>query len=227
MSLQYKVATIEELPKAQQKMYTETDDGFVLDIEGIPEQDVSGLKSALDKEREGRKDAEKLLKTSQKQAKDEADAAARLSGDIETIEKNLRDHYQGDIDSLTERVQARDKKLARVLLRDEAHRIATDIAVDTDAIEMVAEWIQNRIGIQEKDDDFEVIVTGESGGLTMKEFIKGLPTQKPLARLLKASNGTGGGASGISSGGTAKEKSDMGGTKSERIAAIGAKIASA
>ena len=40
MSLQYKVESIDELPKTQQKMYTETDDGFVLDIEGIPEPDV-------------------------------------------------------------------------------------------------------------------------------------------------------------------------------------------
>jgi uncharacterized phage infection (PIP) family protein YhgE len=220
MSLQYKLDSIEDIPKAQQKMYTETDDGFVLDVEGIEVPDVSGLKSALDKERGRAKDAEKALSESQKKAKKEKDEAARLAGDIETVEENLREHYQGDIDSLTDKIKARDQKLAKVLLRDEAHRIAADIAVDTDAIEVVAEWIQHRIGIEENDGDFQVIVTGESSGLSLKEFTEGLTKQKSLSRLLKASNGTGGGSAGPSSGGTAKPKSNIGGTRAERVASI-------
>lgn len=58
------------LPEATRSFYRQAGDGFVLDAEGV--EDVSGLKTALDKERDARRAAEKAAK----------DAAARF-GDID------------------------------------------------------------------------------------------------------------------------------------------------
>ena len=54
MSLPAIVDSLEDLPEAVRAFYVETEDGrFRLDAEGV--EDVSGLKSALEKEREARK----------------------------------------------------------------------------------------------------------------------------------------------------------------------------
>ena len=230
--MQLNVETLEDIPKPLQKLYTASDSGFILDVEGL--EDTTGLKSALQKERDNNKGLKLDLKTLRTDADDvekarlkaEADALEK-TGDLDKIKENLSKHYQGDIDALIKKVSARDQKLERVLLRDEANRIASEIAVDTDSIPVLAEWIKHRIGIEEKDGEFNVIVTGESSGLSMKEFIEGLTQQKPLARLLKASNGTGGGASGDTSGGTANTKGNMGGSKAERLVAIKERLAQA
>ena len=46
MSLQYQVKDLEGLDEAVQTLYEKTDDGYRLKVEGIPQEDVSGLKSA-------------------------------------------------------------------------------------------------------------------------------------------------------------------------------------
>lgn len=61
MALKLIVDTLEGIPEAQQALYTKTTDGkFRLDVDGV--EDVSGVKSALQKEREARSALEKKLK---------------------------------------------------------------------------------------------------------------------------------------------------------------------
>ena len=225
MALEYTVKTLDGLSEDVAKMYTETDGAFTLDVSGLDIPDVSGLKSALDKERDRANSEHKARKAAEKAAQEKEDAAARAAGDIETIEKNLREKYTGEIEERDAKISARDAKLSKVLHRDEAYRIANAQAVDSDAAEVVAEWIQNRTEIQEKDGDFVVLPKGDSMGLTMEEFVKKIPEQKALGRLIKSSNGTGGGATRTSGTGSANEtKGDLGGNKAERVAAIKARI---
>lgn len=225
MTIDYKVDSLDGMSEDVAKMYAEKDGAYVLDVQGIDIPDVSGLKSALDKERDRANAAEKAAKQAAKEALEKEEAAARAAGDIETVEKNLREKYAAEIEEREARIAARDAKLSKVLHRDEAYRIANAQAVDSDAAEVVAEWIQNRTEIQEKDGDFVVVPKGDNMGLTMDEFIKKIPEQKALGRLIKSSNGTGGGAAGKSGTGSANQvKGDLGGTKEERIAAIRARI---
>ena len=225
MALDYTLKTLEGLSEDVAKMYTEKDGAFTLEVTGLDIPDVSGLKSALDKERIRANDEHKARKAAEKAAQEKDDAAARAAGDIQTVEDNLRKQYTGEIEELGAKVSARDEKLAKVLHRDEAYRIANSIAVDSDAAEVVAEWIQNRSEIQEKDGDFVVLPKGDNMGLTMEEFVKKIPEQKALGRLIKSSNGTGGGAAGSTGTGSAKQtKGDLGGSKAERVAAIKARI---
>jgi hypothetical protein len=220
MTLQYKIDSIDDLSDDVKKMYTEKDGAYVLDVAGLEIPDVKGLKSALDKERDRANAAEKAARDAEKEAKAKEDAAARAAGDIETVEKNLREQFTGEIESRDQMIAARDAKLAKVLIRDEAHRIATEHAVDTDSVPLLSEWIEHRIGIEEKDGDFTVVVKGENMGLTIDEFVKKLPEQKALGRLIKSSSGTGGGAAANTGAGSANLKGDLGGSKAERIAAI-------
>jgi len=61
-----------------QENYTKVDDGYVLTIEGMTNEDVSGLKSALAKEKERRKTAETNIETVQRE-KDELRASISTS----------------------------------------------------------------------------------------------------------------------------------------------------
>jgi hypothetical protein len=98
------------LDEGLQENYAKTDDGFMLTIEGMTHEDVSGLKSALEKERARRKaletdvakardatsDAERY-KTRFHAAKRDAEinaAVAMQAGNTETLAPLLREHVK-------------------------------------------------------------------------------------------------------------------------------------
>ena len=225
--LKYQVKSIDKLPKEVADLYEKGEDGYTLKVEGVPKpEDNSGLKSALQKERERANNAEKELKAAATKAKDDSDAAARAAGDIETVEKNLHDHYKGEIEKRDALISKQGNKINSVLRRDGALSLATKFAVDGESAELLAEWIENRLEIAEDGDDYKLQPKGEFAGLSVEQFESKLPTQKSLARLIKASDGKGGGAANPASGGTAKPTNpNLGGSREERQAAIAERIA--
>lgn len=85
MSLPAYVDRLEDLPEAARSFYVETGDGrFRLDAEGI--EDVSGLKSALEKEREARK-ALKAELAALKPEVDAPEAAAAAAAESEEADE--------------------------------------------------------------------------------------------------------------------------------------------
>jgi hypothetical protein len=216
MTLEYQLKSIDDLSDDVKKMYTEKDGAFVLDVSGLDIPDVSGLKSALDKERDRANAAEKAAKDAAKKRREADDEAARKAGDIKKVEDNLREHYKGELESRDNKIAVRDKKLSNVLIRDEARRIATSLAVNTDCVPLLAEYIERRIGIQDDDDEFNVVVVGEHAGLSMKEFVDQIKQDKSLANVLKAGDGTGGGTTGGQGAGSTSKVVDLNSTPNER-----------
>ena len=51
MSIKYNVNEEEysTLDEAQQNLYSEGEDGYTLNVEGVPKEDVTGLKQKIDK----------------------------------------------------------------------------------------------------------------------------------------------------------------------------------
>lgn len=214
--MKYELDSLDGLDETAAKEYTEKDGKFVLKLEGFEVEDTKGLKSALQKERDRANAAEKAVKDEAKKRKDADDEAARNAGDIEKVENNLREHYKGELETRDGKIAARDKKLSDVLIRDEARRIATDLAVNTDSVPLLAEYIERRIGIQDNDDDFNVVVVGEHAGLSMTEFVDKIKQDKSLANVLKAGDGTGGGTTGGHGAGSTSKVVDLKSTPKER-----------
>ena len=214
--MKHELETLEGIDENLAKEYEEKDGKFVLKLDGFDVSDTIELRSSVKKERELRKNAEKALKDADKKRRDADDEAARNAGDIKKVEDNLREHYKGELETRDGKIAARDKKLSDVLIRDEARRIATDLAVNTDSVPLLAEYIERRIGIQDNDDDFNVVVIGEHAGLSVTEFVDKIKQDKSLANVLKAGDGTGGGTTGGHSAGSTSKVVDLNSTPQER-----------
>ncbi len=214
--MKYELDSLDGLDETTAKEYTEKDGKFVLKLEGFEIEDTKGLKSALQKERDRANAAEKAVKDEAKKRRDADDEAARNAGDIKKVEDNLREQYKGKLETRDGKIAARDKKLSDVLIRDEARRIATDLAVNTDSVPLLAEYIERRIGIQDNDDDFNVVVIGEHAGLSVNEFVDKIKQDKSLANVLKAGDGTGGGTTGGHGAGSTSKVVDLNSTPQER-----------
>ena len=220
--MQYQLKTLDGLDENLAALYEETDGAYTLKIEGLDIPDTDGLKSALQKERDRAKQAEKALKDAEVQRKADADAAARKAGDIEAVEKNLHEHYKSELEQRDAVISRQGGKINEVLLRDGAFNLATKYAVDGESAGTLAEWIENRMEVSADGDDFKLQPKGEFAGLSMDQFEAKLPQQKGLARLLKASDGKGGGATNPAGAGSTNPIANLGGDKSQRLAAISA-----
>jgi len=143
MSLKYQIESINGLDESIANLYEASDNGFVLKVDGIPTKekivevpiepkdapDVSGLKSALKKERDARKNLEKQAKQYEgldleayknmaEKIKnfDAADAAkkkkeAEKKGQWEKLEQDLKSKQLEQLNELTESAQKKEIEL--------------------------------------------------------------------------------------------------------------------
>lgn len=197
--LTYELETLEGLDEDQAALYEKSGDKFRLKIKGLEIPDVSGLKRKVDQLLDEKKAAQKAAKDAQKAAEQAAAEQARKDGDIEAVEKGLRKEFGSQIAERDEAITTLSGQLKKLLVHGEATRIATERAVDTDSIPIVAEWIEHRLDMDVRDGEYKTVVRGSDGkpnGLSVDEFEQGLVKEKSLARLLKASDAAGGGAKG-------------------------------
>ena len=199
----------------------------------VDKEDVSGLKSALRKERENNAALEKrmltLEKASEQTRRDAEREAERLeaekSGDIEKITENLNKRHQTEVDDWKGKYESVSKQSKVDRKHDQASQLAVSMAVDANTVPALTEWIENRLIVEGEPGAYKVIPTGEFSGFTLEEMAKEIPNQPSIRRMVKSSDGTGGGAAGSTGTGSAKQtKGDLGGSKAERVAAIKARI---
>lgn len=149
-------------------------------------------------------------KEAEEAARKAAEESARKAGDIEAVEKSLRDKFSKELETVTAAKSAAESQLSELLVKNRALQIAGRNAVDADSADILAEWIEHRLGVEIVDGRYQTIVKGADGkrsGLNVEEFEKSLVGEKSLARLLKASEASGGGANGANGrGGAAKPK---------------------
>lgn len=212
--LKYEVQSVEKMDEAIAKLYDEvkTDEGTVyrLKVDGVRNDEIPKMQAKLDELLSEKKAEQAKRKEAEKAAKDAAAAQAEKDGDIEAVKKSLREHYEPQLSALQKERDTFKAQLHKRLVGDEATNLATRIAVDTESLPILAEYIRNRLDVSEKDGTFETIVKGDDGkssGLTVDEFVKKLETNPGLSRLVKASDAAGGGANGANrGGGAAKQK---------------------
>lgn len=190
MPLKYQLTAEEyaQLDEAKQSLYALQGDVYICQIEGIPQEDVSGLKRQRDELLAEKKAEQERRRAAEEQAQREADERARAEGNYQQLFESSQAELERERSSLSElrrSIEQRDINLA-------ASRIATAIADGSNA-EILAEFISRRLKVAEG----QVRVTDDSGNLTVSalaDLQKEFETSPRYASLVRGSQAGGGGA---------------------------------
>ena len=218
MALQYQLdkEKFEALEEGQQALYRETDDGYVLDVEGI--DDGKELKEALRKEREERAEAKRKLKEFETDAERKERERLEKQQEWEQLSKKDRERADGLEKQLSElkdkvangeRTTAAERVVAGLIDREAAGGVQRYELLRKEALQHIAHTPEG------------VKINGPDGeAWDAKQLGEHLSTQYPF--LVDGSKASGGGAPGSKGGGAAKT-GNMGGNREERKAAIKSK----
>lgn len=233
MALKVEVDTLDGIDATLHGLYKKGDDErFRLDIEGLP--DVSGLKNALNDERNQRKmladkvkqfdgvDIDFYSKISSKRDLFEkfektggVDEEA-INAQVETRVSRLKDETKKTVDSLTGKLSATEQRLSKLLIDNTVGDAALKTGVLPTAMEDVLRRAKETFRVVEG-----LVVPQDASGntlygmdgvkpLTQEEWLSDLRTSAP--HLFKASKGGGAGPSGGEGGGggtTVRFKDDL------------------
>lgn len=212
MNLKYQIDSLEGLDEAIAKLYKKDGDVYKLQVEGVEsEDDVAGLKKALQTERDAREAAEKAQrkaeKDAQKKAEDATAAAARKEGDVEALEKSWQKKYGDKVAEMQADIDQRDGWIKQNTVHTTALELATTLAVPGSA-DVLLPHIEKRLGVDVRDGRPTAVVLGDDGkpsALSVKELGEQISGNQAFAPLIVGSKASGGGANGAS-GGAAKSK---------------------
>ena len=175
--------------------------------EGAP--DVAALQKELETLRSHH---EKLLgetKAAKAKAKEEAEAArvaaeeaARKSGDVSALDKSWQEKHTKAEQEWSAKLEAANKHLQSIMVDNVATKAASDIAVDGECAELLADKIRASLGLAEVDGKLQTVVIdadGKRSALTVDELKKQLAAKYP--RLVKGSPAGGAGGQSSPAGG--------------------------
>lgn len=227
--LKFQLDTLDGVDDTVRALYTEKDGKFVLGIEGLPQpEDVSGLKSKVQELLDEKKAADKARKDAEDQARLEREENARKSGNVEELEKSWTEKFnrrEAELNGMLEQergtlsTQIRDLTVGRT-----ATDIASALAIPGSAKALLPH-IERRLSVEQRDGKPVVVVLDQQGKLsaaTLDELKAEFANDTAFAPLIAGSKASGGGAAGAGGGGGAP-KGNIGGTKTERTAAIASK----
>jgi hypothetical protein len=230
MGLKYQLDTLDGLDDSVKSLYTEKEGKFVLGIEGLPQhEDVSGLKSKVQELLDEKKAADKARKDAEEQARLDREEAARKSGNVEELEKSWLEKYNRREAELNGMLESERGTLSTQIRDLTVGRTATDIASSLaipGSAEALLPHIERRLSVEQRDGKPVVVVLDKQGKLsasTLEELKAEFANNTAFAPLIAGSKASGGGAAGAGNGGGAA-KGNIGGTKTERTAAIASKF---
>lgn len=190
MTLKYQLTAEEfaQLDEAKQSLYAQQGDVYICQIEGIPQEDVSGLKAQLDRLLNEKKTEQEKRRQAEEQARREAEEKAKAEGDYKQLFESSQaktSEWEQRYTQLQQSIEQRDINLA-------ATRIATAIADGANA-EILTEFIARRLKVS----DGQVRVTDEAGNLSvgsLTDLQREFETAPRYASLVRGSQAGGGGA---------------------------------
>jgi hypothetical protein len=220
-------AAWEKLAKDVQALYTEKEGKYVLDVEG--EEDVSGLKSALDKERKAAKDAAKAHSDLQKKfegidADEVRGMLEKLGGDEEAalikagnvdkvVEKRMAKAQQAHEKALqqaqaaTEAANNKAAKYAQQVLDNHIRAAATKVGLHANAVDDALFRGRTLFALDDEGNAVQLkdgeVVMGKDSKMPFSpgEWLEGMKESAPH---WFPAGGSGSGASGGKGGGNGK-----------------------
>ncbi len=180
MTIQYKVSeeSFDTLDDSVKGLYSQGEDGYTLNVDGVPKEDVSGLKRKIDE-----------LLTEKKTVQQKAIEA----NDFEQLYNSSESERQKAVDELA----TLKANLQQQQVEGQASKVAASLTKDTARANLLSQQISSRLSLV----DGEVRVLDTNGNLTVssvEELTQSIKAEYPF--LVDGSQAAGGGATGGSSG---------------------------
>jgi hypothetical protein len=194
MTIQYKVSAegFEALDDSQKGLYSQGDDGYTLNVEGVPKEDVSGLKRKIDELLTEKKTVQQKALEAEELARQETAEKLKKANDYEQLYNSSESERQKAADELaTLKANLQQQQVA-----SQASKVASQLTKDTARAKLLSEQISSRLSLV----DGEVRVLDANGNLTVssvEELTQSIKAEYPF--LVDGSQAAGGGATGGSS----------------------------
>lgn len=213
MALDLEVTTLDSVPEAVRSLYIPNGDKFRLDVSGV--EDVTGLKSALEKERKTARELEKqantwrtlgktpdeiqALVTAQQQA--ETDKLAK-AGEWDKLRAQMNDQHAVALKAEADKVSAKDKALGKYLVDSAA---VSAIAAAKGVPELLLPHVRSAVKVVEDNGEYHVRVVDAAGNprvdakgnfLSIADLVGEMRSSEVFGRAFESSGASGGGASG-------------------------------
>lgn len=172
------------------------------------EEDAGALKRSLEAEREEKKriaQERDALKgkddDAARKAREDAEKKARESGDVAALEKSWKEKQKADEKAHKEALAAREREIARLALDTQVDSLAGNFTVPS----AMKAAIRDRLSVEFDAEGKTVIrvkdATGAPSASTVEDFKKELLANPEYKGIIKASQGSGGGATPPGHGG--------------------------
>lgn len=198
MALKLTLDTLDGVDEAIKALYVEHDGKFKLAVDGL--EDTSGLKSALEKERKARREAEQRAKLAL--GEDELEEFERLRAEAakargaEDIVNQLKARHAKEVEAKDKAAQAYRSMLEKTVLESTASKL---LAEHKGNVGLLMPHIQAALRVEEADGQFQVV---PANAASLEEVVTGLKTTFPAA--FSDSGHSGSGAVGGGGGGTGR-----------------------
>lgn len=252
MALKAILASLDGIDDATKVLYVEKDGKFVLDVEpvdGFSLEDVSGLKTALGKERTSREKLERdvikfkdldpdkaraaLVELEELKKLDPASEADKIANaKFEAAKTQLLEKHTGEMGAIKQRNDFLEGHIGTLLI-DNAATLA--LAEAKGSVDLLLPHVRAHTRVKEVDGKFVVEVVDKDGNakiadskgtpMDIKALVAEMRQSDTFGRAFEASGNTGTGKQpGNGGGGNGTQKGNFGGTREERAAAIAAKF---
>lgn len=177
-------------------------ENYVLDVE--PDDDVSALKTAKDRETQAAKELRAALKTKEKEAKELSDKLAEIedtgnktAGNVAAVEESYKKKLLKKDEEHTATISKRDSFIKQTLVDNVALAIATKIS---DAPELLVPVLVKRIAADLDGDAPKTVFLDKEGkpspALTREDIEKEFVANPAYARIIIGSKASGSGGAG-------------------------------
>ena len=201
MALQFKLdaESFETLDEGLKENYKQEGNVYLLDVDGIDNSDVSGLKAKVEQLLSEKKETVRKAAEQAEAARLESDKKAQKAGDFEQLynsQKEEAERFKSEMESMK-------KNAIQINIQGEAQRLAGALTNDSARGKLLAKEFAARLAHTEEG----IRVTDETGNLTVssiEELANKIKNDFPF--LIDGSQSSGGAAIGSKSGALRSQK---------------------
>ena len=187
MALKLTLDNLDGVDEAIKALYVEQDGKFKLAVDGL--EDTSGLKSALEKERKARREAEQRAKLAL--SEEELEEVERLRSEAakakgaDEIVNQIKVRHAKELEARTKEAQTYRAHLEKTVLESTASKL---LAEHKGNVGLLMPHIQSALRVEEADGQFQVV---PANAASLEEVVTGLKTTFPAAFADSGHSGSG------------------------------------
>ena len=224
MTLKMKLQTLDGLEDSIKALYRKTDTGYVLDADGEPADEVAGLKSALQKEKQEMLELKQKLDglsknelAELKRLKKVAEEAERerleRDGNWEAVKSQMLKKHQEELEAVNSRVAGLQGQLERVLVDQAALEAITSnkgnpkllLPIVKASLRLVEENGQQVVRVVNAQGQ-PIVANAKGDAMTIAGYVESLRAEPDYQAAFAASGASGGGSQSGASGGVDPRK---------------------